>query len=140
MNNGFFNGNNFYQIKEKTILFWGTNIRKPFEVEIDNTIEEYITKNNLAKYEVCEINDDIDINLYRHSLLLVNNIDENDGRFLLMNKLILLGLKEYDAKLIAIEAGASQICVNRKYLQDFEFNEYIIESVLSALCDFYMGE
>ncbi len=139
MNDRFSEGNNFYEIKEETILFWGLDIES-FELRLDTNIKSFILNNNLPKNEVCEINDNIDIELYRYCLSQRDDLVKNDARVVLMNKLISLGIKKDKALLIAIEAGASQIIVDGKYIEKLGVRKNLKNSVLETLCDFYLGK
>ncbi|MCD6112937.1 MAG: hypothetical protein J7J86_06680 [Bacteroidales bacterium] len=140
MNDRFSEENNFYKIRGGTILFWGLDIKEPFEVHLDTKIKGYIRNNNLPENEVCEIIDKIDIELYEYCLSIRNDLDENDARVVLMNRLISLGVKKDKALLIAIEAGASQILVdNSKYIEELGVNKNLKRIVLETLCDFYFG-
>ena len=112
MNKYILNGNNFYEITKTTIRFWGLDIKEPFEVHINEELKKFIKKKNLAENEVCEFNDDDDIELQNYCLSLRNNFETNDERISLMRDIMLSGLSERDARIIALEAGASQVYVN----------------------------
>ena len=140
MNDRFSEGNNFYKIRGATILFWGMDIKEPFEVHLDTKIKSYIRDNGLPENEVCEIIDKTDIELYKYCLSVRDDLDKNDARVVLMNKLISLGVKKDKALLIAIEAGASQILVNGKYIEELGINKNLKSSVLETICDFYLGK
>jgi len=140
MNKSVLEGNNFYEITKTTIRFWGFDIKEPFEVYINEDLEKFLREKNLPKNEVCEFIDDIDIELYDFCLLLKYDLQSNDERILLMNDLILLGLSEQDARIIALEAGASQIYVNNEYLNKFNIEEELKGEIKTKLCKFYMGE
>lgn len=57
------NGNNFYEIKDKTICIWGLNIT-PFEVDIDDEIREFINSKTFSIAETCEFNEPEDFELF----------------------------------------------------------------------------
>ena len=134
------NGNNFYLINNEgwLIMVWGLDI-KPFEIKINKELINFINNNALPINEVCEINDDIDVELYKKCLLMKGTVKRDDS-VLLMEDLIKLGLKEEDAELIAIEAGSSQIMVNKSYLNTFPISSRIKSEVLKKICNFYIGE
>jgi len=140
MNKSILNGNNFYEITKTTIRFWGLDIKEPFEVHISEGLKKFIKEKNLAENEVCEFNDDVDIELFNYCLLLRNDLETNDERIALMRDLMLLGLSERDARIIALEAGASQVYVNSEYLEQFKIEEKLKVEIKTKLCKFYMGE
>ncbi|MBL0046646.1 MAG: hypothetical protein IPP32_00895 [Bacteroidetes bacterium] len=57
------NSNNFYLIKGSSILFWGMDIPSK-EIELTNSIKEFIKQNDVSIDEVVEISDTIDEELY----------------------------------------------------------------------------
>jgi len=140
MNKSIFKGNNFYEITKTNIRFWGVDIKESFELYINEDLEKFLREKNLPKNEVCEFIDDIDIALYDFCFLLKYDLQSNDERVLLMKDLILLGLSKQDARIIAIEAGASQIYVNNEYLDKFNIEKELNGKIKTKLCKFYMGE
>jgi hypothetical protein len=56
---------NFYSvnIERNNIRFWGIDFKKKFSVEITKRIKSILIKNDLYNNDVCEFNEDIDIEL-----------------------------------------------------------------------------
>lgn len=63
-----------------------------------------------------------------------------DPRIILQNELIKVGIKHTDAHIISLDAGSSQVVVNREYLSDFEYSKQIRKVALSVVIKFYTGE
>jgi len=63
-----------------------------------------------------------------------------DERVILSNKLQSLGISKEKSVLIALDAGSSQIVVNRKYLLDINIPMKLLEPTLKEIIQFYMGE
>ncbi len=78
-----FNGNNFYEIKEDIITFWGLNFNEPFSIKINNQIRKYIIKNCFHINEVCEFVDDQDYELLMLCLKYRDDFNPNDDRVFL---------------------------------------------------------
>jgi len=51
-----------------------------------------------------------------------------------------LGISKEKSVLIALDAGSSQIVVNRKYLLDINIPMKLLEPTLKEIIQFYMGE
>ena len=139
MSKHLFNGSNFFVIKNNVIQFWGTNIKEPFEIKINKKIKEYIDKKNFSINEISEFTDDKDYKLYKLCLFFRDDLNSNDGRIMLMNKLVNIGVDKKLATVIALDAGSSQTIVSSEYLSNCDLSENIKEKVISELFNFYMG-
>ena len=139
MNKVLFNGNNFYLIKQDKIEFWGMNIEKPFGVLINYEIKKFINQNGFSTNEVCEFIDEIDYELFKLCYSYRSDLNSNDGRIILMNKLLDIGLDKQVALIIALDAGSSQVIVNREYLKDYDLSDKTRKKIIKELCNFYMG-
>jgi hypothetical protein len=91
-------GDNFYIIENNIIRFWGQNINIPFEIKINDDIKRFIKEKEFHINEVCELNEDNDLELYRKCLSYIDNKIFDDERVLLMNQLELLGVNKEDAR------------------------------------------
>ena len=58
-------GENFYEVNTKTdfIQFWGLDFKKPFSVKITKGIKDFLINNDMYNDELCEFNQDEDIEL-----------------------------------------------------------------------------
>jgi len=139
MNKSLFNGNNFFIIKNNVIQFWGTDIKEPFEIVINKRIEDFILNNSFPFNEICEFIEDVDYKLYELCLSYRSDFSTTDQRIVLMNKLINIGVNKKLARIIALDAGSSQVVVNREYLSYHDLSEKIKEKVISELFEFYFG-
>ena len=139
MNRIIFNGNNFFIIKHDRVEFWGMNIENPFGVIINDEIKKFTTQNDFLTNEVCEFFDEKDYELFKLCLIYRDELNSNDERNILMNKLMNLGVEDKTAKIIALDAGSSQVIVNREYLKEYDFSDKIREQIIKELCHFYMG-
>ena len=134
-----FNGSNFFVIKNNVIQFWGTNIKEPFEIKINKKIKEFVDKNNFSINEICEFTDDKDYKLYKLCLFFRNDLNSNDERIILMNRLVNIGVDKKLARVIALDAGSSQVIVDSEYLSNCDLSENIKEKLIFELFNFYVG-
>jgi len=63
-----------------------------------------------------------------------------DPREKLKKELINLGVNNYEASLISLDAGSSQCFVNTEYLNDLKIEKTIFDNVLKKIVLFYSGE
>lgn len=63
-----------------------------------------------------------------------------DPRIILQQKLIKIGFSETHSNLIALDTGSSQVCVNKEYLDDFQYSKNIKKMALNIVGKFYSGE
>lgn len=63
-----------------------------------------------------------------------------DARIILSNKFQSFGLSKRMSNLIALDAGSSQISVNREYLFDKGISKLIIDKIFNEVVKFYFGE
>jgi len=139
MSKHLFNGSNFFVIKNNVIQFWGTNIKEPFEIKINKKIKEFVDKNNFSINEICEFTDDKDYKLYKLCLFFRNDLNSNDERIILMNRLVNIGVDKKLARVIALDAGSSQVIVDSEYLSNCDLSENIKEKLIFELFNFYVG-
>lgn len=64
----------------------------------------------------------------------------SDPRIVLKEELIAIGILSKQASIIALDAGSSQVIVNKEYLDDFKFFKIITIKVLAMITKFYNGE
>lgn len=63
-----------------------------------------------------------------------------DPRIFLKNELMAIGILSKQASIIALDAGSSQVIVNKEYLNDFKFSKIITTKALAVITKFYNGE
>ena len=63
-----------------------------------------------------------------------------DKRIILYNRLIGIGINKINALTIALDAGGSQVIVNKNYLLDMEIPIEDIENTLKEISIFYHEE
>lgn len=63
-----------------------------------------------------------------------------DEREILSKELQKLGIKEFEANVIAFDAGSSQCVVNKAYLRGMKINSSLIDLALKRIVKFYIGE
>lgn len=64
----------------------------------------------------------------------------SDPRIVLKEELISIGILSKQASIISLDAGSSQVIVNKEYLDGFRFSEIIIINALALITKFYNGE
>jgi hypothetical protein len=64
----------------------------------------------------------------------------NDSRIILKEELISIGIVANQASIIALDAGSSQVIVNKEYLDEFKFHKSISNKALAMITKFYNGE
>ena len=64
----------------------------------------------------------------------------SDLRIVLKEELIAIGILSRQASIIALDAGSSQVIVNKEYLDDFKFSKIITIKALAMITKFYNGE
>jgi len=68
------------------------------------------------------------------------NMQINDPRIILKEKLLKIGIEKNEAILIALETGSSQAVVDVEYLEsNFQFSKKIKTEVLNSVGEFYSG-
>lgn len=64
----------------------------------------------------------------------------SDPRIILKEKLISIGIAANQAFIIALDAGSSQVIVNKEYLDEFKFHQRLSNKALAMITKFYNGE
>lgn len=63
-----------------------------------------------------------------------------DPREILKEKLIEIGVLTNNATIISLDAGSSQVLVNKEYFEDFQYSKQISKMALSVVSKFYSGK
>jgi len=63
-----------------------------------------------------------------------------DPRIILNEELSRAGIKQKDAYMIALDAGSSQVIVDKEYLSALDYSEQIKKVALNLIVNFYTGK
>ena len=64
----------------------------------------------------------------------------SDPRIILKEELISIGIVGHEASIIALDAGSSQVIVNKEYLDEFKYHKSKSNKALAMITKFYNGE
>lgn len=62
-----------------------------------------------------------------------------DERKILKEELVSIGISEYEATIIALDAGSSQTIVDIEYLRKIKIPKHLINQALQKITKFYFG-